>query len=312
MIISVSRRTDIPSRYSEWFFNRIAEEYVLVRNPVNRHKISRITLNPDVVDGMVFWSKNPVPMLPRLSELEKYAYYFQFTLTPYGTDIEPNLPSKREVIIPAFIELSDKIGADRVIWRYDPILINEKYTPERHIACFEMMAGILKGYTKKCVISFIDSYKNTARHAESLRLKNITHQDMRLIGQAFSRTAEKCGMELSTCSESIELGEYGISHAHCVDGGLFETLAGCRLEVKKDRNQRKECGCAESIDIGDYNSCRNLCRYCYANYNEALVEKNYGMHDPHAPLLFGKVGKDDEVTERNIKSLRDYQIRFLF
>lgn len=308
MIISASRRTDIPSYYSEWFYNRIAEGYVLVRNPMNMHQISRISLNPELVDGIVFWSKNPVPMLERLSELEKYPYYFQFTLTPYGNDIEPGLPSKREVIIPGFIELSDKIGADRVIWRYDPILFNEKYTLEKHVDYFEMMARVLKGYTKKCIISFVDMYKNTLKHGQDLGMKQITDADMHMIGQAFSDIAERYGMELSTCSENIELGEYGISHARCIDGELFEKITGYRLNVEKDRNQRKECGCIESIDIGGYNSCRNLCRYCYANYNEKLVGRNWKMHDPRSPLLIGEVEEGDRVSDRKMRRLRDGQM----
>ena len=159
MIISASRRTDIPSYYSEWLFNRIQNGFVLVRNPMNIHQISKINLAPDMIDGIVFWTKNPSPMLSRVGELNKYTYYFQFTINPYGEEIEQALPSKRKVIIPSFIDLSIKIGADRVIWRYDPILINKKYTIEKHIKYFEMLARLLKGYTKKCVISFVDMYR---------------------------------------------------------------------------------------------------------------------------------------------------------
>ena len=178
MIISVSRRTDIPALYSPWFFNRLKEQYVLVRNPVNFHQISRVPLSPQVVDAIVFWTKNPVPMLEHLSELKDYNYYFQFTLTPYDQDIEPGLPSKKDVLIPAFIALSKAIGYERVIWRYDPILLNRQYTIDRHIQSFQQMAQTLKGYTKKCVISFIDSYRNTARHKERLTLKEIRTEDM--------------------------------------------------------------------------------------------------------------------------------------
>ena len=128
MIISASRRTDIPSYYSEWFFNRIKNEYLYVRNPMNAHQISKISLSPDVVDGIVFWTKNPIPMMRNLDKLKDYAYYFQFTVNSYGADVEAHVPNKNDIIIPAFRELSKSIGSEKVIWRYDPIMLTEKYT----------------------------------------------------------------------------------------------------------------------------------------------------------------------------------------
>ncbi|MFT4104401.1 MAG: DUF1848 domain-containing protein [Lacrimispora sp.] len=308
MIISASRRTDIPSYYSEWFYNRIQEGYVLVRNPMNIHQISKINLSPDIVDGIVFWTKNPAPMLKRLNELERYSYYFQFTLTPYGEEIEPNLPSKRNVVISQFIELSDKIGPDRVIWRYDPIILNHQYTVQNHIRYFEMLAKILKGFTKRCVISFVDMYRNTRNNVKSLGLEAITNEDMIIIAEAFSEIAKKYDLKLCTCSESIELSQYDISHAHCIDKDLFECLMECKLQLAKDPNQREECGCVASIDIGAYNSCKSMCKYCYANYNTDIVDKNYNLHNPKSPLLFGEIGKEDKITERKMVSLKDEQM----
>ena len=163
MIISASRRTDIPTYYSEWFFNRIEEGYALVRNPMNAHQISKISLRPDVVDGIVFWTKNPTPMMTKLDRLKDYTYYFQFTLNAYGQDVEASIPSKNNVIIPAFQKLSDMIGPEKVIWRYDPIFLNETYTFEYHIHYFEELAKRLSPYTKKCTISFLDFYRNTEK-----------------------------------------------------------------------------------------------------------------------------------------------------
>ena len=157
MIISASRRTDIPTYYFEWFFNRINDGYVCVRNPMNIHQISKVSLSPEVVDGIVFWTKNPIPMMKRLHELDsRYMYYFQFTLNSYGKDVEANIPSKNDVIIPAFQDLSRMIGAERVIWRYDPIMLTDKYTIDYHVEYFEKIAKRLSGYTKKCIISFVD------------------------------------------------------------------------------------------------------------------------------------------------------------
>jgi len=308
MIISASRRTDIPSYYAGWLYNRIQEGYVLVRNPMNIHQISIINLEPENIDGIVFWTKDPTPMLSRLEELNKYIYYFQFTLNPYGDDVEPALPSKRNVIIPCFIELSNRIGADRVIWRYDPILLNKKYTVEKHISYFEMLAKLLKGYTKKCVISFVDMYRNTANNVKELGLETIKNEDMLILAEGFSKIAKQYGIELCTCSELIELSKYEIYHANCIDKKLFECLGNCPLKVGKDQNQRKECGCVTSIDIGAYNSCKNLCKYCYANFNTNIVNKNYQLHNPASPLLFGEVGEEDKITERKMKSFRDEQM----
>ena len=156
MIISASRRTDIPSHYADWFYNRIKEGYVCVRNPMNVHQISRIPLSPDVIDGIVFWTKNPRPMMDRLDLLRDYMYYFQFTINSYGQDIEANIPSKNDIIIPTFRELSDMIGCERVIWRYDPILLTKKYSIDYHIRYFEEIAKRLSGYTEKCIISLVD------------------------------------------------------------------------------------------------------------------------------------------------------------
>lgn len=308
MIISASRRTDIPAYYAKWLYHRIREGYVLVRNPMNFHQISKINLSPEMIDGIVFWTKNPAPMMPGLEELKKYPYYFQFTLNPYGDDVEPALPSKRNVIIPCFLELSGRIGAERVIWRYDPILVNQKYTVEKHMLYFEMLANILNGYTRKCIISFIDMYRNTVNNGKELKLRSVTEDDMHILAEGFSKTAKRYGMELDTCSEQADLSRYGIHHSHCIDQALFERLGNCSLNVGKDPNQRKACGCVASIDIGAYNSCKNLCKYCYANFNPKMIDRNYRLHNPVSPLLFGEVGDGDRITERKMKSFRDEQL----
>lgn len=168
MILSVSRRTDIPNYYSEWFYNRIKEEFLYVRNPMNPHQISKIDLSPDVVDCIVFWTKNPEPMINRLDELAAYHYYFQFTLTGYGKEIECNVPHKRERMIPVFQELSKRIGKQKVIWRYDPIIFTKTYTPEYHLKAFEQIAMALRGYTEKCVISFVDVYAKNKKNMKSI------------------------------------------------------------------------------------------------------------------------------------------------
>lgn len=308
MIISASRRTDIPTYYSEWFFNRLREGYVLVRNPMNARQISRISLSPEAVDGIVFWTKNPVPILSRLGELEPYPYYFQFTLTAYGRDVEPNLPGKNGVLIPAFQELSRMAGRERVVWRYDPIFLSDRYTVEYHCRYFRVLAAKLGEYTEKCTVSFLDFYRSTARNMRSLHIREMTAAQQREMMERFSEIAGEYGLYIDTCSEAISLEDLGISHASCVDRERLERIGGYRLKAGRDRNQRKECGCAASVDIGAYDTCGNGCLYCYATDSPPRAAERVRAHRPDSPILFGTVGPEDVIREREAVSLREQQL----
>jgi len=266
---------------------------------MNFHQVSKISLSPDAVDGIVFWTKNPIPMLNRLSGLDDYMYYFQFSLTPYGKDIEPNLPSKNDELIDAFKQLSSIIGADRVIWRYDPILINEKYTTEYHVRAFEKIARELHSYTHKVTISFIDvSYRGVKGNMKELALLDFPPDAQAELCTILADIAHHNRLTIDTCAEKIDLAQLGIGRARCIDGALLTKLTGYDLDIAKDKNQRPECGCTASVDIGAYNTCLNGCRYCYANYRLHAVDGNYAMHDLHSPLIVGDVGDEDRVTER--------------
>lgn len=312
MIISASRRTDIPAYYSEWFLNRIEERYVLVRNPMNSHQISCIDLSPDVVDGIVFWTKNPAPMLERLDRLKDYMYYFQFTLNAYGKDIERNVPSKNKIIIPAFQKLADIIGPERVIWRYDPIFYTDKYTLEYHTFYFEKLARCLAPYTKKCTISFLDLYQSIKKEMAANAIRQLTVEQQKEIAERFAEIADRYGLILETCAESIDLSRYKIEHARCIDNRIFEKLLGCHLSYGKDKNQRLECGCMESIDIGAYDTCRNGCCYCYAVKSKSKVCRNAETHNPAAPVLAGEIGIHDKITKRKMSSCILKQSTFNF
>ena len=306
MIISASRRTDIPTYYSEWFMNRIREGYALARNPMNAHQVSRISLSPEVVDGIVFWTKNPAPMLDKLPQLKDYMYYFQFTLNAYEQDVEAGVPLKHKYIVPTFQRLSEMIGPERVVWRYDPILVSDKYTFDYHVKYFELLAKKLASYTQKCTISFLDMYVKTERNVAGLNIQPWTLELQDAMAKSLAEIAHSYGLELETCAEGIELEKYGIKHAHCIDGELFAKLLGCPLKVGKDKNQRKECGCVDSVDIA-YNTCRNGCRYCYANFNAKMVQNNQQRHNPLSPLLLGELQPDDKVTERKMTSCLERQ-----
>ena len=298
MIISISRRTDIPACYSDWLYNRIREGYVLTRNPMRFHQVSRVSLLPEAVDGIVFWTKNPAPMMERLEELREYTYYFQFTLTAYGKDMEPGVPSKNSEIIPTFQRLAQKIGPERIIWRYDPILLSEKYTADYHVAYFSEIAKRLKGCTKKCVISFLDQYRGASGRLSDSGLMDISDDTKRCLAEQMAKTARLCGMDMDTCAEEIDLGVYGIGHAKCVDSSYLLKLGGHAIKAAKDKNQRPACGCDASVDIGMYNTCTNGCRYCYASHAGAKILFNSSRHDPFSPLLIGRIEDGDEIRER--------------
>lgn len=303
MILSVSRRTDIPAFYSDWFYNRIREGQVCVRNPMNRHQVSKIRLSPDVIDCIVFWSKNPAPMLPRLGELADYMYYFQFTVTPYDKKLEKGLPQK-ESVIETFRRLSDRIGPKRVIWRSDPILFSQSMDVSYHLRGFEAIAKRLASCTQTCVISFVDLYQKTRRNLRATTAREPSADEITRLAAGLAAIASSYGIRIQTCAERIDLEPMGIRHGRCIDRILIEGLLGCRLEVAKDRNQRPECGCVQSVDIGAYDTCSHGCLYCYANTDTKTVCRNRGLHDPSSPLLIGRIGEDDIVKEREIRSFK--------
>lgn len=307
MIIQTGMRTDIPAFYSEWFLNRIKEGFVLVRNPYNPSQVTRYSLSTEVVDLIGFCTKNPAPMLPHMEKLKSYGQYWFVTITPYGREIEPNVPD-REIVMERFRKLSDLVGVDSVGWRYDPIFVDAEHSVEWHIAEFEKMARTLSGYTKTCVISFIDIYKKVERNFPQARA--VYKQERLTIGKAFIEIADGFGMVIKPCAEGDELAEYGADCSGCMTVGVFETALHNRLEVpKRKTNQRNgACACLPGVDIGAYDACGHLCKYCYANANAALVRENMRTHNPQSPFLLGEAMPGDIIHEASQKSWIDRQI----
>ena len=304
MIVSVSRRTDIPAFYPDWFFRRLEEKYVYVRNPMNPRQVSELRLDRDSVDCFVFWTKNPGPMMDRLSALDEmgYPYYFQFTLTAYGTDLEPGVADKDEMI-KIFRRLSRRIGPERVVWRYDPVLFGGDYTIQYHREWFEKMCRALCGYTESCVISFLDMYSRIKKNMEYQGILPLSQEDIRILASILGPIAARYGIRMSTCSEEMDLEEYGIRKGECIDDRLIESITGHHLDVKKDDTQRASCGCVKSVDIGTYHTCAHFCRYCYANLSQRQVEENRRQHNPDSPLLIGSLRGDEKITPRGMKSV---------
>lgn len=304
MIISASRRTDIPAFYTPWFMNRVRAGFVDAINPFNRKQVSRISLRPEDVDCIVFWTKNAAPMLPHLAELRaKYPFYFQFTITPYGHDVEPGLPDKREVIR-TFQQMSQQLGKARMVWRYDPILLNDHYTIERHLHDFAVMLEMLAPYTDRCVISFLDLYRKTERNTKPLALRPLGIPEMNALAEGFARLAKGSSVTLQSCSEAIDLAAYGIEHGACIDKERIERVIGAPIDVKKDPTQRDVCHCMKSVDIGQYDTCLHRCRYCYANTNGRMAEASFADHHSDATILSGTLRGDETITARKVTHLK--------
>ena len=255
-------------------------------------------MSPELIACIVFWTKNPAPLMVRLQELESYHYYFQFTLNAYEADVEPGLASKHVSLVDTFMQLSEKIGKERVIWRYDPILLTDKYTVSFHIQHFATLAEKLKDATQRCVISFIDFPKRTFSAMRSLGYREPDFNEMHTIARAFSAIAREKGITLETCAEAIDLSTYGISHGKCIDDALISRISGKPLHLKKDANQRAACSCVPSVDIGLYNTCMHGCKYCYASFSREALLQNRQNYDAFSPLLCSKITEDDVIRER--------------
>jgi hypothetical protein len=299
MILSASRRTDIPCYYSDWLMNRLKAGYVLTRNPMNHAQLSKILLTPDVVDCIVFWTKDAKNILPHLKTLDHigYSYYFQFTLTPYDRVIEPGLRDKTD-LEDTFIELSKRIGKEHVVWRYDPIILNETIDISYHQTQFLRLCDRLSPYCDTVTISFVDLYSKL----KTPHIREITAEETAELSAFIGKTAWEHGLNAASCCEKGDLFPFGIRHAACIDKERIEKLLGCTLDLPADKNQRPGCGCAESIDIGAYNTCPNGCVYCYANTSPAAALRRLSAHDPGSPILVGEAAAAEKVTDRKVKT----------
>lgn len=293
MILNVSGRTDIVAFYSKWFLNRLKEGYVDVRNPFNPNLVSRIDF--DDVDLILFCTKNPIPIVDKLGDI-KIPYIFHVTITPYKDDIEPNLPSKSK-IIEAVKKISTRVGIDNIYVRYDPIFISEKYNIEYHIKAFTKLCSLLKGYVKTIIVSFIDNYKNVRKNLPYLKYRSFTEDDYKLIGENFSKIAKDNNMVIQTCFEERNLTEYGFIKGECMSKELAFKLTG-KTYKKWQARKGNACNCVELVDIGVYNSCNHLCKYCYANYDESKVKENINNHDINSSLLIGHINSNDIIKPR--------------
>ncbi len=288
MIISASRRTDIPAFYGKWFINRLKAGEVEVRNPFNYNQISKYLLTPENVECIVFWTKNPDNFFQYLNQIDELNinYYFLFSLNPYGVDYEANLPDKSD-LVRIFGKLSSLIGPERVIWRYDPIIIDNNYSPSYHIENFEKLCSQMSGYTSLCITSFITMYNKCKRNLINHKIIDLDYNPQAELLKKLQSSAKKYNIELTICTSENSFEEIGVRHAKCIDDNLIQQITGKAIKFNKDKNQRPNCNCIKSVDIGAYNTCFHKCKYCYANNSFSTVDKNVKLHNPNSTMIIG-------------------------
>jgi hypothetical protein len=288
MIISASRRTDLPAFYAEWVVQRFRAGYCLVPNPYYPEQVSRISLVPENVDVIVFWTRNPKPLLPHLAEFTQrhFRFYFQYTLLANPPSLDPGaLPLENSVS--AFRALAEAIGPERVIWRYDPIILSSETDYDFHRRTFERLATALRGYTRRCVISLLDSYRKIEKRMKGIEPLPPTGADFEALLRFLAQTAAVNSMEIQSCAEPASLEPYGIRAGKCVDDAYIRDVFGLDVTHAKDPVQRPVCGCVTSRDIGAYDTCLAGCRYCYATSRFERSKANFQRHDPLSPLQVG-------------------------
>lgn len=293
MIISASRRTDIPAFYAPWMIKRVRQGACQVVNPYRQDQIKRVSLLPGDVDVVVFWTRHALPLLPFLDELDQrgYRYYFQYTLTNYPRLLEQRTPSL-EAALRSFQALAQKIGKERVIWRYDPIYLSECTSLDFHRRNFQTIATALRGYSQRCVVSLFDNYaKSRSRLSVTPSLVPLAEgsdsfrEAVNALMPDLAAMAEDHQFELVSCAEDVDLQPYGIYPGKCVDDDLIRRVFGLDLHSKKDPGQRLTCQCLPSQDIGCYDTCLFGCQYCYANRSFERARRYFSMHESDRETL---------------------------
>lgn len=295
MIINTGGRTDTVQYYTEWLLRRFEQGYVLSRNPLFPNKVTRYELDPDLVDCVVFCSKNYRPILPRLHEItDRFHSYFHYTITAYGQDIEPGVPSIEESM-ETLAELAGQVGRQRVAWRYDPVLLTPEYTVSRHLETFERMAQKLAPHIDRCIFSFVEMYRKLEVNLPELI--PLTEEDRDALAEGLGQIAGRYGIYLQTCGTDGDFSRYGIHSSGCMTLDILGRANGVEFRTLKHRGMRQGCHCIESRDIGAYDTCLNGCKYCYANQNPQKALENARKHDPSSPLLLGCVRPEDTVIQ---------------
>lgn len=303
MLINTGARTDTVQYFSDWLLNRFREGFVYSRNPLFPKKLTRYELVPSKVDCVIFCSKNYSPILPRLHEItERFNTYFFYTITAYGKDIEPGVPSLDQSI-DILYKLENLVGKNRIVWRYDPILLTKKYTVQQHLITFGHMAARLSTHVSKCVFSFVEFYEKLQFNMPELQL--FTEEDMDALAEGLGSIAKKYRLPLQTCAMKTDYSKYGILPGGCVTLDEIGKANGVKFRDLKHKGMRRGCSCMVNHDIGTYSTCPNGCRYCYANKNPQEAAKNFALYNPDSPILCDSIHTDDEIVYGNQPSFLD-------
>ena len=306
MILSIDFRTDIPAFYSEWLLNRFNEGYLMFRNPAAPNVVHKIILDKDHIEGIMWCSKDYSKILPRLHEItDKFPSVFHYTITGYGNDIEPNVPSISESIA-CFRELSKEYGKDKVIWRYDPIFLTDYYNITTHVMNFGYICRALHDYTDNVVVNFVSLYEKVKRHMPEL--KELTYNEKYKTLLNLLQVCNDYGMKLQTCGNGLQFKDLeGVEVTGCLDKNAL-SLMGINTDYNRKATQWG-CLCYPNTSIGEYNTCMHKCQYCYASADFDQCEKNYYInHDPNSPLLLGHLNTEDKVIEMKPKKLGTSQL----
>lgn len=287
MIINTGGRTDIVQYYTPWLLQRFKEGYALSRNPMYPSNITKYILTPSTVDCVLFCSKNYEPILQDLQQItERFNTYFFYTITAYGRDIERGVPDI-DRSIDTLIKLEKLVGRRRLVWRYDPVLLTKHYTIQQHLITFEHMAARISPHVDRCVFSFVEIYKKVTVNMPSLI--PFTQEDMDTLAYRMALISRKYHLKLQICACKKDYTPYGILPSGCVNLELIGKANNIKFKDLKHSGMRNGCNCMVSHDIGAYSTCPNGCLYCYANSSPDEAVKNYRLHDPSSPLLFGKI-----------------------
>ncbi len=307
MIINTGARTDTVQYFSQWLLKRFEEGFVYSRNPLFPNKVIRYELTPDKVDCVIFCSKNYQPIINDITKItDKFNTYFYYTITPYGKDIEPNVPTI-ENSVETLKKLSEIVGKQRLAWRYDPVLLTKNYTIETHIKAFDKMAKEISLYVDRCIFSFVEMYKKL--EVNMPEIIPLTDSDKNIIALNLGKIAKKYNLNIQTCATNTDYTEYGIHNSGCMTLDILDNANGVKFKNLKHKGTRKHCHCIESRDIGAYDTCLNGCKYCYANKNPKIAQKNYKFHNPNSPLLLGSLVETDEILLGAQKSFIDKKIQ---
>ena len=310
MIINVGGRTDIVNYYTPWLLNRLYEEYAYSRNPFAKENVYKLSLKPEDVDCLLFCSKNYQPILKHIEKIdEKYHILCNYTITCYEKDIEPEVPTIDESIL-TLEKLSNKIGKNKILWRYDPILLTEKYTVERHLKTFEYIAESITPYVSRCIFSFVDMYKKVEENMPEILPLN--DEDKKRLLKGIGSISQKYNLYIQTCATNESYKEYNIHSAGCTTREILEQAHNVVYKNVKAEGIRENCHCIASRDIGAYNSCLSGCKYCYANRKPDIPKKVIKLHDEKSPLILGHLQENDNLIETKADKLIEPGQRTLF